>query len=266
MTDVAKSHVEALVFRTIDHFVNEAGSRVRELRIANRESPDRISEATKKRTDSIVDLARHYLPELTHRTLAATWDEVRDQIRDLMLLRDDACRRCQAKLDEAIAQRDELAVQFERVQEEHEKARRDLLAKTGNFRKSLRTDPQIESISKKIETIDSELQQTISTLELANKNANEKLPDYQACELFNYLREKQFGTPNYSSTGLVRRWDRWIARMVDYRQSDASFRYLTGTPIQLSELIRKKEQLYRHWLERLEEVRKQSDEDRIARR
>lgn len=270
MTDLAQPNeedqpnVEALVFQTIDKFIEKAGLRVGELRASNREFPTRISKATKQRTDSIIELAKHYLPELTHQTLASAWDEVHDQIRDLMLVRDDKCRRFQVKLDEHLARRDELGAKFERVQEAHEQARRDLLAKKGSFRKSLRTDPRIKAISQKIHAIDSELQKTISTLQLANENASEKLPDYQACELFNYLREKQFGTANYTSTGLVRRWDRWIATMVDYRQSNANYQYLTRTPIELSELIREKEQLYRHWLERLEKVRKQSDEERAA--
>jgi hypothetical protein len=69
-----------------------------------------------------------------------------------------------------------------------------------------------------------------SEADLANKGK-----PYQDDEIFMYLWQRQYMTPDYRSSGIIRMLDDWVARLVDYRETRADYHMLNELPIRLRE-------------------------------
>jgi tetratricopeptide (TPR) repeat protein len=216
--------------------------------------PQRLETLAEKRTDAFIELARHYLPQLSHQALADAWIEVRDQIHDVLLRKDDQCRRLRLLRDEMEAGLRNTLCERAEVAAELEKARLDLSSKRGNARKMLSEDQQVAACVQAIDDVDDEIDKALSLLDSAEADARKKLPEFEACSLFRYLQEQRFGTPEYAAGGIERRWDRWVAKFVNYKQAKASYDYLRATPHQLVSLINKKRQQYQELLSQLEQA------------
>ena len=58
---------------------------------------------------------------------------------------------------------------------------------------------------------------------------------YEQDPIFMYLWRRGFGTPRYTSNGLVRSLDRMVARHVGYADASRNYAMLTELPIRLRE-------------------------------
>jgi hypothetical protein len=205
-------------------------------------------------TGAFVELARHYLPELSHQALENSWVEVRHQIRQCLLLRDDRSRQLRNQLAEAAACRRALQAELNDLRDQMDRGKRDLMSKMGNVKKVLRLAPCVRACNEEISRLDRAIEQGIRQFEIAEQDARKKLPSYEACSLFNYLKDRHYGTKRYNESGLERRWDRWVAKLIDYDRAKASFDYLRHTPEHLDHLISEKRDRYKALLVQLEEA------------
>ncbi|MBB3205137.1 hypothetical protein FHS27_000904 [Rhodopirellula rubra] len=253
-------HTAQDLFRQIDDEIASAGGLIESIRQSNRAAAHRTTALIEKRTDAFVRLAKHYLPDLSRQTLADAWHEVHGRIREVMLAQADTCRQLQWELTRLDARCEKLTRQLDETNQRFEKARRDLMSKTGSFQKTLREDPEIARLSAAITEVDREVQYGITSLEMVTADAKQKLPDFEECDLFRYLREQRYGTPEYHQTGFERRWDRWIAKLINFDKANASYEYLTEAPASISDLIRKKQARYKQLLVALETARTRAAE------
>ncbi len=244
------------ILNLVEHDAQSARFLIKAARLKMRDAPDQLAELTDERTEAFVDLAKHYLPELSHQSLANAWAEVRHKIRDVLLVRDDLARQHRRRIDALEARKDDRVCQREAIAKDLEKARLDLMSKTGNAEKVLRENPRVAACIEAIEDVDAEIEQAITALEYAQSDAAKKLPDYEASSLFGYLRERHFGTPEYDGRGLERRYDRWLAKLINYREAKASYDHLTTVPKELQRLVEEKRARYQDLLEQLSDVRR----------
>lgn len=71
--------------------------------------------------------------------------------------------------------------------------------------------------------------------QLAEADRIEKSKPFDDDPLFRYLRDRQFGTANYTHRGLTRFLDRWVARMIGYENARPDYVRLTELPQLLRE-------------------------------
>jgi hypothetical protein len=250
-------HPSKLV-RQLEAEIAAANRDVSAARKLNLDRAVRIRKLASRRTDAFVDLARHYLPDLTHDSLAAAWHEVSNQIRDLLLLKNDKRRGLKEQLQQVQSQQQQLEQELEELRQQLDHAKLVLSCKMGNYRKMLREDPRIKACNQAISSIDHEIECYLSQLDAAQEEAKRKLPEYQESSLFRYLRERQYGTPAYDGRGLERHWDGWVAKLIDYQNASKSFHHLSTTPNLLQNLIDEKQARYRDLLGQLEAARDQA--------
>ncbi|MFK8112860.1 MAG: hypothetical protein AB8B91_11690 [Rubripirellula sp.] len=237
----------------------EATSRaITDLQVENADAPQVLQALVRQRTDAFIDLAKHYLPDLTRRTINRSWREVRGRIRDLFLQQNDTSRGLHSQLEHVSQQCDELRAEVVQVQTQFDRARLDLASKTGNFKRELASNPQLIQCVEEIDQIDREIEHGLAQLEKMQSDANVKLPDYEACSLFCYLRDQKFGTPEYAGNRLERHWDAWVAQLIDFKNAKTSFDYLSQTPVFLRELIEEKSRRYHSLLKQLDQTREQA--------
>lgn len=246
--------IQRLVDRIDYHYASVTESIVK-LQRDGSVCPERLQTLADERTKAFVELAQHYLPDLSHQTLANTWQEVRGQIREIFLRKEDRCRTLQFRLTDVESLRTSLEAERQELRAQFEKARRDYCSKNGNVHKVLREDRQVVVCLAEISRIDKQIEVALNQLDIAKSEAEKKLPGYEASKLFQYLQERHFGTPQYRERGIERRWDRWLAKLIDYGKSKKSFDFLNDTPDQLSELIDQKRDHYKSLLGKLEQSR-----------
>ncbi|TWT92705.1 hypothetical protein [Stieleria varia] len=220
----------------------------------------RMRRLAKQRSNALVELARHYLPELNHQSMQNSWAEVREKVRDLLLQKNDRRRMLREELQQATKHRLELEHERESAKQSLHHERVVLSCKLGNYRKVLRDDPAIRNATDEIAAIDVDIECCLTELERTNECAKRNLPAYEQCHLFNYLIQQNYGTPQYLGRGLQRRWDRWVAKLINFDNARSSFEHLHAAPAALRDLIEKKQRRYRELLSELESARRKANE------
>ena len=240
------------VLRHVEAELDEARQRVA---FAQRSIPDLaedLQDLAEQRTDSFIELARHYLPDLSHQSMVGSWSEVRSEIEDLLLRKNDQQRGLRKEHAKLESKKQRLQTKLDQLAQEAERAKSALDSKMGNYRKQLREDPKILELDEAIVRTDRQIELALSQLKIAEVEARRKLPDYEECALFDYLRDRQFGTPAYAARGIERRWDRWVARLIEYRDAKKSFDFLSETPDVMKVMIKEKQVKYLELLRQLQ--------------
>ena len=240
------------VLRHVEAELDEARQRVA---FAQRSIPDLAEDLqalAEQRTDSFIELARHYLPDLSHQSMVGSWSEVRSEIEDLLLRKNDQQRGLRKEHAKLESKKQRLQTKLDQLAQEAERAKSALDSKMGNYRKQLREDPKILELDEAIVRTDRQIELALSQLKIAEVEARRKLPDYEECALFDYLRDRQFGTPAYAARGIERRWDRWVARLIEYRDAKKSFDFLSETPDVMKVMIKEKQVKYLELLRQLQ--------------
>lgn len=209
-----------------------------------------LRQAIQDLDQEIRGLAEHYLPELSRPAIAGTFAEVRDDLLTVLAQLQQSQHSAALGRDLLQGEQESLREQIDattlqlndkvRQREELEQQVADALAADSGFQK----------LSQQLQQAESRLAQNERTLAEVKQESQEKLPPYRQSQLFMYLHRRQFGTPAYASTGLVRRLDRWVAELIDYRQARQSYEFLTLTPgLMEDELARRREDFDRLMLE-----------------
>lgn len=195
---------------------------------------DRLHE---RRGDSMVELAKHYLPELTPETIRKSWDELRPSLSQVIARKDAACRQTQSRLDQVLAKRKAADDDLLPINERLDQATDQQNHLTSEVERRLREDPSFAKLADRAAMAEAALERAESNLDEIESEAAKKLPAYENSQLFTYLRDRQFGTPKYKRRGFTRRMDRWVAKLVDYNKSKQGYDFLRKTPEQMREIM-----------------------------
>ncbi|MEM9828127.1 MAG: hypothetical protein AAF958_16160 [Planctomycetota bacterium] len=189
------------------------------------------------RGDVLIDLAEFYLPELTPEAIQNTWAEVRSRLAEVLHRQQQAIDLVAGKLEQLNKRRvssDERLIELNRSIDEAIETR-DAMAE--KVQQRLVDDASFRDLSEKAALAETALQRAEANLNEIEQDAARKLPAYERCKLFGYLRDRGFGTPQYTHRGITRRMDRWLAKYIDYRQAKKGFDFLKQTPDQMRQII-----------------------------
>ena len=186
----------------------------------------------------MVDLAKHYLPDLTRESIQASWIEVRDGLTQVLMRKEDQRRRVSAALSESttgvILQEDRLLEISASLDEA--KTEQDQISAKGRGRTGRRTRT-FNSLSGRAAVAEAALERAEANLSEIEQEATQKLPAYEESSLFKYLKERKFGTEEYAKRGFTRRMDRWVAKYIDYNKAKQGYEFLVETPEQMRKII-----------------------------
>lgn len=229
------------VFRDLQHALEDVRSLSSEVQTQAQKFDARMDELIARRGETVVDLARHYLPELSRETIGSAFVEIQSDLLQLLERKD---RRV-----------DELSDQLERLETERQQTEHDLDVVTGRLNEKVRQREQLQrtvaaalaeneefqSLTAQALKVEAELDRMEQRVEEITREAAEKLPAYEGSRLFQYLYDRRFGTPDYHRRGLTRRLDRWVGRLIDFYPARKSYEFLRRTP----ELMRDEVERYR---------------------
>ena len=100
---------------------------------------------------------------------------------------------------------------------------------------SLETDPEYQQRANALEEATATAERARAKLSLAESDKKEKGAPYENDPLFEYLYRRNFGGKDYRAFFLFAALDRWVARLINYRDAKLNYNRLLELPIRLAE-------------------------------
>ncbi len=207
------------------------------------------------RSEALVVLAEHYLPELTPDAIRQTWSEIRHSLSQLLERKEAEVRQLQSRLDELSDRRAELEQQLVAISRELDEAVEAQQAVATEVERELQNDQRFVQLSDRAAVAEASIERAEANLQEIDQDSARKLPAYDDSALFRYLLERDYGTPNYTHRGFTRRMDRWVAKLIDFNQAKQGYDFLRKTPEQMRQIIAEDRQSLDTVMEELERIR-----------
>ena len=213
----------------------QADLKVQRERLAS--GADGREELFERRSDALVKLAEHYLPELTPEAVRRTWTEVQPSFHELLRRKEADIQNVSQHLQIAIAEKEQQEQILMSVDADLDSAsdRQDEVA--AKVESALQANEDFVQLSNRAAVAEAALERAEANLQEIDQDSARKLPAYEQSTLFRYLQDRGFGTPAYQSRGFTRRMDRWVAKMVDYNKSKQGYEFLKETPLRMRQII-----------------------------
>ncbi len=189
------------------------------------------------RSDALVSLAEHYLPELTRDAIEATWGAVQPTISEVLLRKEDHRRRLQEDLDQLSQRRQQQDQQLLEINRLLDEATQTQQQTSKTVEKRLQEDDQFARLADRAAIAEAALERAEANLQEIDQDSARKLPAYDNSALFRYLHDRGFGTSRYNNRGFTRRMDRALANFIGYQQAKQGYEFLKKTPDQMRKII-----------------------------
>jgi hypothetical protein len=189
------------------------------------------------RSETLLKLAEHYLPELTTDSLRETWVEVRPRIAEILRRQEAEVARFTTRLDEANREHHSLDDSLVHINRDLDDAidRQESLSR--DVEKKLLENKTFVELSDRAAMAEAALERAESNLLEIEQDAARKLPAYDKSKLFKYLHDLGFGTEAYTKKGFARRMDRMLAKYIGFNQAKQGYDFLRKTPEQMRQII-----------------------------
>lgn len=196
-----------------------------------------LDELSHSRGEAMVDLAQHYLPELTHDAVRKTWGDVQQAVWAVLVRKDEHSQRLAKAIDRLSSQRETSEDQLKKVSTDLDHAIELQGELSNTVSQELSADKKFAELSDRAAQAEAALQRAEANLTEIEQDARRKLPSYENSTLFMYLHERNFLTPKYEHRGITRSMDQWLARYIGYREARHGFEFLKTTPVHMQEVI-----------------------------
>lgn len=212
-------------------------NRIEQLRNETLAIDSQRGDLAEDRSGALVNLAEHYLPELTRDAIENSWIEVRDRLNQILMRKEDQRRRLTEALTELNQRRsdqEQRLVQLNTSLDEAQATQDDL---SSRVEAELAADERFGLLSRKAALAEVALERAEDNLNEIEQDAARKLPAYQESALFTYLSDRKYGTEHYKHRGFTRRMDRMLARYINFSQAKKGYDFLSRTPEQMRRII-----------------------------
>jgi hypothetical protein len=225
------------IIRQIDQFAAKLRSDEQQASQAAQTVSADIDRIVVEQSGAFRELATIYLPHLNDDVVQDGWSEMQSALTTIQLRKADARQQLERSLHEIELQRLQVETQIQHLGEQVNQLtlQCDQVAETLSLQ--LRNDSRFQMLSKQAAEGQAKLEQAEASLVDVEADSKQKRPAYEASPLFQYLLRREFGSDRYRSVGIIRRLDRWVARLINYPVAEASYRFLTATPQLMRQLI-----------------------------
>lgn len=196
-----------------------------------------LGELAQHRGEAIVNLAQHYLPELTHEAIRKTWAEVQPAISGVLTRKEHHSRRLATQIDEFSFSRERAELGLKSISASLDEAIESQGELATAVSQELSADPGFATLSDRAAEAEAALQRAEANLAEIEQDVRRKLPSYENSALFMYLHERSFLTPKYEHRGMTRSVDQWLGRFIGYRDARQGYDFLKTTPVHMKEVI-----------------------------
>ncbi|SMP41356.1 hypothetical protein SAMN06265222_101565 [Neorhodopirellula lusitana] len=225
------------VHRQLISAYEQAAARLESLRAQLSQVAAQRERLEDDRSDTLTKLAKYYLPDLTPESIQQTWAEIRPTMREILLRKEHRVHELDEELKDQNTIRNGQEADLDRLNERLDQAEQRQTEVADQVEKYLQEKSEFVDLSQRASMAEVALERAEANLDEVSQDAARKLPAYDEDKLFSYLKERKFGTSEYKHRGLNRSMDRWIGKLVNYREAKRSYDYLTNTPETMRKII-----------------------------
>jgi len=196
-----------------------------------------LSELTEHRGESLVNLAQHYLPELTDEAIRKTWAEAQETVYGVLQRQEQHSLRLASQIDNLSNSRTNAEGRFRTISASLDAANETQGEIATAVSQELSADASFAQLSDRAAEAEAALQRAEANLAEIEQDVRRKLPSYENSSLFMYLQKQGFLTPAYEKRGLTRSVDQWLGRYIGYREARQGYEFLKSTPVHMKEVI-----------------------------
>ena len=200
------------------------------LNVSSDKIDKKLAELLERREAALSRLAKSYLPQLDAQSVKASLSDVQLNLAQLLEEKQANQRELAARISSLSGLRENLSSKHEELTDALEQitSKRDSLQESAD--KLLEQDSDYVSLREEVNQSTQQLAQHMRRVEELEREAREKLPEFDAEPLFTYLVKNNYGTKNYHSSWFTKALDRWVAKLVDFSSSKRHYDFLRSTP------------------------------------
>lgn len=196
-----------------------------------------LGELTEGRGDTLLDLARHYLPELTPAAVEKTWTDARHWIQEILLRKQAHVAKLDGELNTIASRRSHAESELASITAKLDEATLVQQSLAQSVSDALAADADFSNLSNRAAQAEASLQRAEANLQEIEQDSLKKLPSYENSALFMYLKKRDFATADYKHRGISRSVDQWLSRYIGYREARQGYDFLKSTPQHMREVI-----------------------------
>ncbi|MGV3486851.1 MAG: hypothetical protein ACO1RT_20720 [Planctomycetaceae bacterium] len=196
-----------------------------------------LNELSNNRGEAMVDLAQHYLPELTQEAVRKTWGDVQQAVWGVLMRKEEHAQRLTAAIADLSSKRDAAEQRLQSATLALDAATEAQGEISNVVSQELSADKRFAELSDRAAQAEAALQRAEANLAEIEIDANRKLPSYENSALFMYLHKRGFLTPQYEHRGITRSMDQWLGRYIGYREARHGYEFLKTTPAHMKDVI-----------------------------
>lgn len=223
----------------------------------------RATELLNQRGEALLELARHYLPEVSRPAIERTFEGIRGDLLGILSRKEKRQRELRsehgAQTDEANKFDAELADVTKQLGAKTTERER-LEVELGEV---LKDHADYHERSRLAQQAEQQLRRNEERVSEMKKESTEKLPHYERSALFRYLYRRHYGTPEYHSKGLILELDRWVAGLIRFNEARAGYEFLKTTPALVGEEVERRRAQFNELMQQVEAI-KHGEADKVG--
>lgn len=229
------------VYDEIESKVSEAERKQEKLDGTVYDCETQITRLTERREDIFERLVTLvYLPSLDAQSISQTLKEAQADVRRIFAKKQEARKQLEGGMQEAAGKKKGLESQLKEVTAGLEGAAKERERLAGVTAKALQEDARYNQIGVEAVEKRKQLDADAKRVKELEAEAKEKLPAFRQNKLFNYLLEREFGTDEYVSGGIIKALDSWVANIIHYAEQKKNYDRLKNLPQQAAEEVKKR--------------------------
>lgn len=196
---------------------------------------ERIVELNRLEAEQFKLLAGFRLCAIDKQTIANDLDKAEKRATKLLQERDAALAAHHEAIAELEAQIDEEEQDRKASDHRLEEVEQALDSLSDTVAEKLKKDKDFSEKAKQAQKVTSQAVAAANKYEIAQQDRTEKSKPYQSDPLFMYLWQRQYDTPHYKASNLVRTLDGWVAGLIRFQDARPNFSMLNEIPDRLKE-------------------------------
>ncbi|MBI5391292.1 hypothetical protein HZB02_07440 [Candidatus Woesearchaeota archaeon] len=220
-----------------------------------------ITTLTAEQEECFVQLAIHYLPQLEVETLRTTLHEIQDQVRSIFSEKQEKRQALERQMAQEQEKTTTLGTTLETVTAALNKKVADREGAERKIVEALATHPRYQELDQNAGVSHRQLQQCKKRVVTFTEEAKTKLVPYDESVLFRYLVNRGFGSANYTSSGIVRRLDTWVAEIVNFAENKKNYDFLRAMPELMDVEVKRQEAQLQPFVQEMQSLEQQVAQD-----
>lgn len=179
------------------------------------------------------NLARFRLDEMAAHRLVTQLDQTDRNVLALLERRATAMKKLEPEIESSAFRQSSLNAERDQAIRKKDALVKRIDEKAAEIHATLSRQEAYQAKEKHVAAETAKAERADRKATQAESDQSEKGNRYRDDQLFMYLWQRRFLTPDYDGRGLIRRMDGWVAEMIGYSEARSNYYMLTELPVRL---------------------------------